>query len=137
MPSGFWLGAGVAAAAGIAVFLDARKRENPHAVAWSVGVFLMLAIVLPLYVFRVRRNKLTAKQQTSAADRPSHPAPVSGSAPKRTPPLQERALRLAAFFALLVLMEYWKTPIWLEIAAMALLAIWFTRNDLQSRQHKR
>jgi hypothetical protein len=137
VPSGFWLGAAVAAAAGILVFLDARKRGSSRAAAWGVGVFLMLAVVLPLYIFRVRRNKLAAEQQTSAGDRPAQTPPVSRGALARMPPLQARALRLAAFFVLLVLMEYWKTPIWLEIAAIALLAIWFTSNDLHSRQQKR
>jgi hypothetical protein len=138
LPPGFWLGAGVAAVAGIVVFLDARRRANSNAAAWGVGVFLMLAVVLPLYVFRVRRNARTGGQQTSAGERQGQAAPVPRAALTRTPPpLQARALRLVAFLVLLVLMEYWKTPIWLEIVAMALLAIWLTRNDLQSRQQKR
>jgi hypothetical protein len=93
--------------------------------------------VLPLYVFRLRRNKVTAEQRAPAADRTAPTAPGSRSALTSMPPLQARALRLAAFFVLLILMEYWRTPIWLEIAAMALLAIWLTRNDLHSRQQKR
>jgi hypothetical protein len=136
LPSTFWLGAGIAAAAGIVVFLDARRRGSPHAAAWGAGVFLLLALVLPLYIFRVRRNKLPAEQRPATSDPDTEsPREVRG-APKRVQPLQARALRLAAFFVLILLMNLWKTPIWLEIVAIVTLAGWFTRNDLQARQQK-
>ena len=47
----------LAGAAGIAVFLHANRHGVRHATAWGAGVFLALAIALPLYVIHYRRQK--------------------------------------------------------------------------------
>jgi hypothetical protein len=47
----------IAASAGIAVFLHADKRGSKHTTAWGIGVFLCLAVVLPIYVIHVRRTR--------------------------------------------------------------------------------
>jgi len=50
----------VAAGAGTAVFFHAERNKIKHPSAWASGVFLFLAIALPLYwvhVRRVRRNR--------------------------------------------------------------------------------
>jgi hypothetical protein len=133
----FWVGLAIAAAAGIAVGLDARRRGDPYAPAWGLGVFLLLALVLPLYIFRVRRNKLPAGEDKPAPKRGEESVSDVVQPQKRIQPVQMRAFRLVAFFALLVLMNYWGTPVWLEVLAVALLALWLARNDLQSRQQKR
>jgi hypothetical protein len=49
-----WVLAGGAA---IAVFLHANRHGVRHATAWGAGVFLALAIALPLYVIHYRRQK--------------------------------------------------------------------------------
>lgn len=140
LSSTFWLGAGIAATAGILVFLDARKRGNANALAWGAGVFLMLALALPLYIFRVRRNNLSDRQKTPVGE----PLGETGldfraalNRMQRAQPFRARGLRLVGFLVLIVLMGYWKTPIWLEVPALAVLAGWFTRNDLRARQQKR
>ena len=47
----------LASAAAIAVFLHANRHGVKHATAWGAGVFLALAIALPLYVIHYRRQK--------------------------------------------------------------------------------
>ncbi|HKO73877.1 MAG TPA: hypothetical protein VJU01_01040 [Gaiellaceae bacterium] len=47
----------LASAAAIAVFLHANRHGVRHATAWGAGVFLALAIALPLYVIHYRRQK--------------------------------------------------------------------------------
>ena len=47
----------LAAAAAIAVYLHANRHGVRHATAWGAGVFLALAIALPLYVIHYRRQK--------------------------------------------------------------------------------
>ena len=47
----------VAGAAGIGVFLHADRHGIRHPTAWGAGVFLALAIALPLYVIHYRRQK--------------------------------------------------------------------------------
>ena len=136
-PSEFWVGLAIAAAAGIVVGLDARRRGDPYAPAWGVGVFLLLALVLPLYIFSVWRRKLRAGRAKPAPERDEETASDVVHPTKRIQPVQMRAFRLVAFFALLVLMNYWGTPVWLEVVAVALLALWLARNDLQSRHLKR
>jgi hypothetical protein len=137
-PPAFWVGLAIAAAAGIVVGLDARRRGDPYAPAWGLGVFLLLALVLPLYIFRVRRSKqLPAGQAKSGQQRDEGSASDLVQPATRIQPVQMRAFRLVAFFALLVLMNYWGTPVWLEVLAVALLAFWLARNDLQSRHQKR
>jgi hypothetical protein len=39
------------------VFLHADKRGSKHATAWGIGVFLLFAIVLPVYVIHSWRKK--------------------------------------------------------------------------------
>jgi glucose uptake protein GlcU len=41
----------------ILVFLHANKRGSKHATAWGLGVFLLFAIMLPVYVFHSWRTK--------------------------------------------------------------------------------
>jgi 4-amino-4-deoxy-L-arabinose transferase-like glycosyltransferase len=45
----------LAAGAGTAVFFHAERNKIKHPSAWASGVFLCLAIVLPLYALYVRR----------------------------------------------------------------------------------
>ena len=45
----------LAAGAGTAVFFHAERHKIKHPSAWASGVFLFLAIALPLYAFHVRR----------------------------------------------------------------------------------
>ena len=45
----------VAAAAGSMVFFHAERNKIKHPSAWASGVFLFLAIGLPLYALHVRR----------------------------------------------------------------------------------
>jgi hypothetical protein len=47
----------LAGAAAIAVFLHANRNGVRHATAWGAGVFLALAIALPLYVIHYRRQR--------------------------------------------------------------------------------
>ena len=47
----------VAGAAAVAVFLHANRHGVRHATAWGAGVFLALAIALPLYVIHYRRQR--------------------------------------------------------------------------------
>ena len=47
----------LAGGAAIAVFLHANRHGVRHATAWGAGVFLALAIALPLYVIHYRRQK--------------------------------------------------------------------------------
>jgi hypothetical protein len=47
----------LAGGAAIAVFLHANRHGIRHATAWGAGVFLALAIALPLYVIHYRRQK--------------------------------------------------------------------------------
>jgi hypothetical protein len=47
----------LASAAAIAVFLHANRHGVHHATAWGIGVFLVLALALPLYVIHYRRQK--------------------------------------------------------------------------------
>ena len=45
----------VAAGAGTAVFFHAERNGIKHPSAWASGVFLFLAVALPLYLLHVRR----------------------------------------------------------------------------------
>ena len=45
----------LAAGAGTAVFFHAERNKIKHPSAWASGVFLFLAIALPLYLVHVRR----------------------------------------------------------------------------------
>jgi Flp pilus assembly protein TadB len=47
----------LAGGAALAVFLHANRHGVRHATAWGAGVFLALAIALPLYVIHYRRQK--------------------------------------------------------------------------------
>jgi hypothetical protein len=47
----------LASGAAIAVFLHANRHGVQHATAWGAGVFLALAIALPLYVIHYRRQR--------------------------------------------------------------------------------
>ncbi len=47
----------LASAAAIAVFLHANRHGVQHATAWGIGVFLVLALALPLYVIHYRRQR--------------------------------------------------------------------------------
>lgn len=47
----------LAAVAAILVFLHANRHRVPHATAWGIGVFLVLALALPLYVIHYRRQR--------------------------------------------------------------------------------
>jgi Flp pilus assembly protein TadB len=47
----------LAGAAAIGVFLHANRHRVPHATAWGIGVFLVLAVALPLYVLHYRRQR--------------------------------------------------------------------------------
>ena len=47
----------LAGAAAIGVFLHANRHGVRHATAWGAGVFLALAIALPLYVIHYRRQR--------------------------------------------------------------------------------
>jgi membrane protein implicated in regulation of membrane protease activity len=47
----------LAGAAAIGVFLHANRHGVGHATAWGAGVFLFLALALPLYVIHYRRQK--------------------------------------------------------------------------------
>ena len=49
-----WVLAGGAA---IGVFLHANRHGVRHPTAWGAGVFLVLAIALPLYVIHYRRQR--------------------------------------------------------------------------------
>jgi membrane protein implicated in regulation of membrane protease activity len=53
----FLLAWAVAGGAGIAVFLHANRHGVRHATAWGAGVFLFLALALPLYVIHYRRQR--------------------------------------------------------------------------------
>lgn len=53
----FLLAWALAGGAGIAVFLHANRHGVRHATAWGAGVFLALAIALPLYVIHYRRQR--------------------------------------------------------------------------------
>jgi hypothetical protein len=48
---------GIASGSALLVFLHADKRGSKHPTAWGIGVFLALAIVLPVYVFHSWRKK--------------------------------------------------------------------------------
>jgi 4-amino-4-deoxy-L-arabinose transferase-like glycosyltransferase len=45
----------IAAGAGTAVFFHAERNRIKHPSWWASGVFLFLAIALPLYALQVRR----------------------------------------------------------------------------------
>jgi len=47
----------LAGGAAIGVFLHANRKGVPHATAWGAGVFLILALALPLYVIHYRRRR--------------------------------------------------------------------------------
>jgi hypothetical protein len=47
----------LAGAAAVAVFLHANRHGIRHPTAWGAGVFLALAIALPLYVIYYRRQR--------------------------------------------------------------------------------
>ena len=47
----------LASGAAIAVFLHANRHGVQHATAWGAGVFLALAIALPLHVIHYRRQR--------------------------------------------------------------------------------
>jgi membrane protein implicated in regulation of membrane protease activity len=47
----------LAGAAAVAVFLHANRHGVRHATAWGAGVFLALAVALPLYVIHYRRQR--------------------------------------------------------------------------------
>lgn len=47
----------LAAGASIAVFFHANRNGVQHATAWSIGVFLILALALPLYVIHYLRRQ--------------------------------------------------------------------------------
>jgi Flp pilus assembly protein TadB len=47
----------LAGGAAIAVFLHANRHSVAHATAWGIGVFLVLGLALPLYVFHYRRQR--------------------------------------------------------------------------------
>lgn len=47
----------IAGAAAVAVFLHANRHGIRHPTAWGAGVFLALAIALPLYVIHYRRQR--------------------------------------------------------------------------------
>ena len=53
----------VASSVAVAVFLHANKRGSKHATAWGIGVFLFLAIVLPVYVVHSLRTKTSGPQR--------------------------------------------------------------------------
>ena len=53
----FVLAWAIAGAAAVAVFLHANRHGIRHATAWGAGVFLALAIALPLYVIHYRRQR--------------------------------------------------------------------------------
>jgi len=53
----FLVGWALAGAAGIAVFFHADRHGVRHPTAWGAGVFLALAIALPLYVIHYRRQR--------------------------------------------------------------------------------
>jgi hypothetical protein len=48
------------ATAGIAVFFHADKHGSKHASAWGAGVFLLLIVFLPVYIFHVYRTRRRA-----------------------------------------------------------------------------
>jgi hypothetical protein len=45
------------------VFLHADRNGSRHATAWGIGVFLFLAIVLPIYVLHARRARRGAARE--------------------------------------------------------------------------
>jgi Flp pilus assembly protein TadB len=47
----------VGAVVGAAVFVHADKNGSRHPTAWAFSVFLFLAVALPVYVIHVRRNR--------------------------------------------------------------------------------
>ena len=47
------------------VYKDAKKRENTHPILWALGVFILLIIFLPLYLYF--RNK-EAKENNEAPE---------------------------------------------------------------------
>ena len=53
----------VASSVALLVFLHANKRGSKHATAWGIGVFLFLAIVLPVYVVHSWRTKTSGPQR--------------------------------------------------------------------------
>ena len=53
----------IASGTALFVFLHANKRGSKHATAWGIGVFLFLAIVLPVYVFHSWRTKTPGPQR--------------------------------------------------------------------------
>ena len=46
----------------IGVFLHANRHGVAHATAWASGVFLVLGLVLPLYIFRYRRRDKSGRR---------------------------------------------------------------------------
>lgn len=53
-----WL---IAACAATLVYLHANRHGVRHATAWGAGVFLFLALALPLYVIHYRRRKASPR----------------------------------------------------------------------------
>ena len=53
----FLLAWAVASIAGIAVFFHADRHGSKHTTAWAIGVFLFLAVVLPIYVIHAYRRR--------------------------------------------------------------------------------
>jgi hypothetical protein len=47
----------IACGSAIVVFLHADKRGSKHATAWGIGVFLFLALMLPVYLIHSWRSK--------------------------------------------------------------------------------
>jgi 4-amino-4-deoxy-L-arabinose transferase-like glycosyltransferase len=52
---GFLVAIVIAGGAGTAVWFHAERNRIAHPSAWASGVFLFLAIALPLYALKVRR----------------------------------------------------------------------------------
>jgi len=69
-------GVGILLAAAIAIWVraDAKKRglKSSSATGWAVGVFLLLIVFLPLYLWSRRKN---APQSTTS---PTPVAPIAG-----------------------------------------------------------
>ena len=54
-PAQLWIAFVLAAGAGTAVLLHARRNKIKHPQVWATAVLLFLAVALPLYVLHVRR----------------------------------------------------------------------------------
>jgi hypothetical protein len=51
----------IATAAGVGVWFHADRHGSKHASAWAIGVFLFLALMLPVYVIHVWRGRRRAR----------------------------------------------------------------------------